>query len=91
MPVWSSSSISIECVAAVWSKVAPKAAKLERDLTRLKRTGAEQRKELQSTRPPVADDLVTTAINFPSAPWRCCANAAVGRANRVGGGPACLP
>ena len=81
MPVWSSSSISIECVAAVRSKVATKAAKLERDLTRLKKMGAEQRKELQSTRPPVADDLVTTAIHIPKRTLAL----AVGRAKRVGG------
>jgi hypothetical protein len=53
--------------------------------------GAEQRKELQSTRPPVADDLVTTAINIPKRTLALLSNAAVGRANRVGGGPACLP
>jgi hypothetical protein len=67
--------------------VAPEAAKAERDLTRLKKMGTEQRKELQSTRPPVADDPVTTAIHIPKRTLALLRNAAVGRANRVGGRP----
>jgi hypothetical protein len=44
----------------------------------------DQRKELQSTRPPVADDMVTIAIHIPKRTLALLRNAAVRRANRVG-------
>jgi hypothetical protein len=66
---------------------APKPHKAERDLKQLKKIGAEQRKELESSRPPVADDMVTTAIHVSKRVLALLRNAAVGRANRVGGRP----
>jgi hypothetical protein len=69
------------------NNVASEAAKAESDLKQLKKMGTEQRKELESTRPPVADDMVTTAIHIPKRVLGLLRNAAVGRANRLGGRP----
>jgi hypothetical protein len=56
-------------------------------IEQLKDMGAQQVKELESKRPPVADDYVTTAIHIPKWVLALLRNAAVGRANRVGGRP----
>jgi hypothetical protein len=67
--------------------VSREAARAADDLKQLKVMGAQQVKELESKRPPVADDYVTTAIHIPKWVLALLRNAAVGRANRVGGRP----
>jgi hypothetical protein len=51
-------------------------------IEQLKDMGAQQVKELESKRPPVADDYVTTAIHIPKWVLALLRNASVGRANR---------
>jgi hypothetical protein len=67
--------------------VSREAARAADDLKQLKVMGAQQVKELESKRPPVADDYVTTAIHIPKWVLALLRNAAVGRANRVAGRP----
>ena len=69
------------------SNLAPKAAKARSNLKQLKKIGAQQRKELESKRPPVADDMVTTTINIPKRVLGLLRKAAVGRAKKLGGKP----